>query len=97
MRKINDEKKNKNKSIKEIYWEEKIRLKNPEKHKKIMKEREVHKILTCKTSEKYMKYVNRDINAVKNMRKIVISYIEKNTKPVPFIMGTKICNIGNNI
>ncbi len=30
-----------------------------------MKEREVHKILTCKTSEKYIKYVNGYINAVK--------------------------------
>ena len=56
-----------------------------------MKDKKVHKILTCKTSIKSMKYINRDINSVKNMKKIVMSYIEKNEKPLPFIKGIKIC------
>jgi hypothetical protein len=34
-----------------------------------------------------MKYLNRDINSVKNMKKIVMSYIEKNNKQIPFIKG----------
>jgi len=54
--------------------------------------KKIHKILTCKTSIKSMKYINIDINSVKNMKKIVLSYIEKNEKPLPFIKGIKICN-----
>ena len=57
-----------------------------------MKDKKIHKILTCKTSVKFMKYINRDINSVKNMKKIVMSYIEKNEKPLLFIKGIKICN-----
>lgn len=79
-------------SIKEIYSLEKMKEKKPEKYKKLIKDKKVHKILTCKTSIKSMKYLNRDINSVKNMKKIVMSYIEKNEKPIPFIKGIKICN-----
>ncbi len=39
--------------IKSVYLLEKLK-KNEKKYKK------VHKILTCKTSEKLMKYINRD-------------------------------------
>lgn len=59
----------KNMSIKEINSLEKIKVKNSEKYKKLMEERKIHKILTCKTSVKLVKYVNRDINLVKNMKK----------------------------
>jgi len=79
-------------SIKEIYSLENIKEKKPDKYKKLMKDKKIHKILTCKTSIKSMKYINRDINSVKNMKKIVLSYIEKNEKPLPFIKGIKICN-----
>lgn len=79
-------------SIKEIHALEKIKKEKPEKYKKIMKDKKIHKILTCKTSIEFVKYINRDLNAVKNMKKIVLSYIEKNKKPLLFIEGTKICN-----
>jgi len=52
----------------------------------------MHKILTCKTSSKCVKYINRDLNAVKNMCIIVSSYILNNKKPIAYVMGTKICN-----
>jgi hypothetical protein len=34
-----------------------------------MKDEKVHKILTCKISIKSIKYMNRDINSVNNMKK----------------------------
>jgi len=36
------------------------------------------------------KYVNRYINAVKNIIKIVSSYLTKNKKPIIFVQCTKI-------
>ena len=48
--------------------------------------------MVCKTNEKLNEYVNRDINSVKNMIKIISSYITENHKPKTFVMGTKICN-----
>jgi len=48
-----------NMNIKSIYSLEKLKVKNLEKYKK------VHKILTCKTSEKSIKYINRDKNTLK--------------------------------
>ena len=57
-----------------------------------MEKTKVHKILTCKTSEKFIKYINRDINATKNMISIVSSYIKNNIKPKIFVLGTKIHN-----
>jgi len=50
----------------------------------------VHKILVCKTNEKENEYVNRDENSTKNMIKIVESYIKNNSKPIQFVMGTKV-------
>ena len=87
----------KNMNIKSVYSLEKLRLKNEEKYKKVISNKKIHKILTCKTSEKLMKYMNRDINAVKNMLKIVSSYIKINIKPKIFVLGTKICNDVLNI
>ena len=78
--------------IKEIYSLEKLKISNLEKYKKKTTNKKIHKILTCKTSEKLIKYKNRDINAVKNMLNIVSSYILNNKKPIAFVMGTKICN-----
>ena len=46
-------------SIKEIYSLENIKEKNPDKYKKLMKDKKIHKILTCKTSIKSMKYIKR--------------------------------------
>ena len=77
--------------IKEVYSLEKLKEKNEKKYEKKLNQ-PIHKILTCKTSEKFNKYVNRDINAVKNMKKIVSSYLTINKKPMIFVMGTKICN-----
>jgi hypothetical protein len=77
--------------IKEIYNLEKLKEKNQLRYDKKMLPQKIHKILTCKTSTK-LKYMNRDNNAVRNMLKIVSSYIEKNYKPMIYVMGTKICN-----
>ena len=66
---------------------EKLKSKNEEKYKKATLNKKIHKILTCKTSEKLMKYMNRDKNAVKNMLKIVLSYITNNKKPKTFVFG----------
>lgn len=79
-------------NIKEIYSLEELKKKNQNKYEKIKKGTKIHKILTCKTSSKFIKYVNRDKNAVKNMKKIVSEYILNNKKPMTFVMGTKICN-----
>ena len=77
---------------------------NKEKYVKATSNKKIHKILTCssdfslqtgyasKTSEKFIKYINRDNNSVKNMLKIISSYILNNKKPIIFVMGTKICN-----
>ena len=67
-------------------------MKNDKKYEKKMKNIKIHKILTCKTSSKFVKYINRDNNAVKNMLKIVSSYIKENKKPITYVRGTKICN-----
>ena len=83
--------------IKEIYNLEKLKEKNEKKYNKQIKDKKIHKILTCKTSSKCVKYINRDLNAVKNMCLIVSSYINTNKKPITFVMGTKICNNGKNI
>ena len=73
--------------IKEIFNLEKLKEKNPKKYIKKMKDQKIHKILTCKTSSKCVKYINRDSNAVKNMSLIVSSYIKNNKKPIPYIIG----------
>ena len=78
--------------IKSIYSLERLRMKNNEEYEKKMKNIKIHKILTCFTSSKYVKYINRDNNAVKNMLKIVSLYIKENKKPITYVRGTKICN-----
>jgi len=53
--------------IREIYYEN-MNIKSIyslEKYKKLISNKKVHKILTCKTSEKSIKYINRNKNAVK--------------------------------
>ena len=84
-------------NIVNIYSLEKLKEKNEKKYKKIKLNNKIHKILTCKTSEKCVKYINRDTNAVKNMRSIVSSYIKTNKKPKIFVLGTKISNDVQNI
>ena len=79
-------------NIKSVNKLEKLKKENKNKYKKLLKSKKNHKILTCKTSEKFKKYINRDKNAVKNMLKIVSSYIKINIKPKTFVLGTKICN-----
>ena len=79
-------------NIKNIYYLEKLKERNEEKYNKVIKDKKIHKILVCKTNEKFNEYVNRDKNSVKNMIKIVNSYIETNHKPKTFVLGTKICN-----
>jgi len=59
--------------------------------------KKIHKILTCKTSEKSMKYININKNAVKNMISIVLSYKKTNIKPKIFVLGTKINNNISNV
>ena len=72
--------------IKEIYNLEKLKEKNLKKYNKKMKDKKIHKILICKTSSKCVKYINRDLNAVKNMCLIVSSYILNNKKPIAYVM-----------
>ena len=79
-------------NIKSIYSLEKLKETNEKKYKKEISNNKIHKILTCKPSEKSMKYINRDQNAVKNMISIVSSYIKNNIKPKIFVLGTKISN-----
>ena len=76
-------------SIKIVYYLEKMKEDNKRYLKKI-KDRKIHKILVCKTNEKLNEYMNRDNNATKNMRNIVLSYINTNYRPKTFVMGTKI-------
>ena len=77
-------------NIKSVYSLEKLKEKNIKKYNKVISNKKVHKILTCKISKKLMKYINRDTNAVKNMILIVSSYIKNNIKPKTFVLGTKI-------
>ena len=79
-------------NIKSVYTLEKLKAKNEEKYKKAKNDKKVHKILTCKTSSKSYKFINRDTNATKNMIKIVSSLIKNNIKPKIFVLGTKIYN-----
>jgi hypothetical protein len=78
-------------NIKSVNKLEKVKKKNKELYDEKMKSKKIHKILTCKTSKKFNKYINRDKNAVKNMLKIVSSYIKTNIKPKTYVFGTKIC------
>ena len=66
-------------NIKSVYSLEKLKKQNLTKYKKEMNKK-IHKILTCKTSEKFIKYINRDENATMNMISIVSSYINNNIK-----------------
>ena len=77
--------------IKEVFSLEKLKEKNELGYKNKINKK-IHKILTCKTSEKLIKYLNRDIKAVKNMKKIVLNYLTINKKPMIFVMKTKISN-----
>jgi hypothetical protein len=79
-------------SMKSIYNLMKLKDKNKDKYEEAIKKKEIHKILVCKTNLKLNEYVNRDINAVKNMIKIILSYISQNHKPKLFVYGTKICS-----
>ena len=76
-------------NIKSVYSLEKLKKQNLTKYKKELNKK-IHKILTCKTSEKFIKYINRDENATMNMISIVSSYINNNIKPEIFVLGTKI-------
>ena len=84
---------NENKTnIKSLYSLEKLKDKNIKRYNKVKSNKKIHKILVCKTNEKLNEFVNRDINSVKNMIKIVSNYINTNYKPKTFVLGTKICN-----
>jgi hypothetical protein len=79
-------------NIKSLYSLEKLKDKKIKRYNKVKSDKKIHKILVCKTNEKLNEYVNRDTNSVKNMIKIVSSYINTNHKPKTFVLGTKICN-----
>jgi len=79
-------------NIKSIYYLEKLKKKDEKRYKKATSDKKIHKILVCKTNAKLNEYVNRDINSVKNMKKIVLKLITENHKPKSYVMGTKICN-----
>ena len=77
-------------SIKSVFHLEKMK-EDTKRYSKKIKDKKIHKILVCKTNEKLNEYVNRDNNATKNMRNIVLSYINTNYRPKTFVPGTKIC------
>ncbi len=79
-------------NIKSVYTLEKIKDKNIKKYTKLMEKIKVHKLFICFTSEKFIKYINKNMNATKNMISIVSSYIKNNIKPKIFVLGTKIYN-----
>lgn len=83
--------------ITSVFALEKLKIKNEKKYKEKIKDKKIHKILTCKTSENKMKYINRDKNATKNMIKIMESYIKSGIKSKIFVLGTKIYNDVQNI
>ena len=55
-------------------------------YNKVKSNKKIHKILVCKTNEKLNEFVNKDINSVKNMIKIVSNYINTNYKPKTFVL-----------
>ncbi|AYV83137.1 MAG: hypothetical protein Hyperionvirus4_102 [Hyperionvirus sp.] len=61
--------------------EENSNLELPDKKRKI---RKIHSVLTYKMSNGRMGCINRDINAVKNIRKIVKSILETGERPEKF-------------
>ena len=75
-------------NIKSLYSLEKLKEKDIKRYNKAKNNKKIHKILVCKTNEKLNEYVNRDINSVKNMIKIVSNYIKTNYKPKTFINST---------
>ena len=79
----------KTEKIKNVYLLEKIKSIDEEKYKEYAKDKSIHKILICKTKGEVYEYVNRDKNSVKNMVKIVNSYLKTNYRPINFIMGCK--------
>jgi hypothetical protein len=80
-------------NIKSIYSLEKLKEKDEKRYKKAISNKKIHKILVCKTNEKLNEYVNRDINSVKNMRKIMLNLITENYKPKSYVMGTTLKKI----
>jgi hypothetical protein len=80
-------------NIKKVYLLEELKKKDEKKYKKITSDKNIHKILVCKTNEELneYRYVDRDTNSTKNMVKIVNSYLTTNYRPINFIMGTKAC------
>ena len=58
-----------------------------------MKDKKIHKILTCKTSLKCVKYINKDMNALKNMCLIV--YIFNNKRSITYVI--KLPKISNGV
>ena len=75
-------------NIKSLYSLEKLKEKDIKRYNKAKNNKKIHKILVCKTNEKLNKYVNRDINSVKNMIKIVSNCIKTNYKPKTLGNGT---------
>ena len=80
-----------NEKIRNLYLLEKVKNKDEDKYKKMIKDKKIHKILVCKTNKKFYGYVDRDMNSTKNMNNIVLSYINTNYRPKTFVIGTKIC------
>jgi len=62
------------KLYKKVYLLEELK-KDEKKYKKITSDKNIHKILVCKTNEELneYRYVDRDTNSTKNMVKIVIA------------------------
>ncbi len=69
------------KKIESVYFLEKLKNKNKEKYLEITKDKNIHKILVCKANEKSNEYVDIDNNSTKNMKNIVLSYINTNYRP----------------
>ena len=65
----------------------------PDKHGKL---REIHSILTYKMNGR-LSCINRDYNAVLNMRKLTLSYLNNEPRPINYCRGTILDNLKNAI
>jgi len=56
------------------------------------KRREVHSILTYRTDNNGQGCIGRDLNAVRNMKLLVETFLENKGRPLNFRRGVEVCS-----
>jgi len=74
-----------------------ITYKSKRQEKEIKKDIRLHSVLTFKTSQGSYGCINRDKNAVKNMKYIVEELIKTQKRPQEFTINSKTCKHGENL